>query len=120
MLKAQATRSKSLRLASLAVRVRTTKVGHFDAVIKSIDEMIATLDTEGDADLAKKTQCEDEYQKVALKVQDLDWKIKNNEAKIDKLSQLIDLRSDEKQETIDQIGKTKEYKAKITDDRKKE
>merc|ERR1740138_1340840 len=106
MLKAQATRSKSLRLASLAVRVRTTKVGHFDAVIKSIDEMIATLDTEGEADLAKKTQCEDEYQKVALTVQDLEWKIKNNEAQIDKLEKIIKLRETEKAETIDQMEET--------------
>merc|ERR1719262_839840 len=103
MIKAQATKSKSLRLAALAVRLRTTKVGHFDDVIKAIDEMIGTLDEEGDADLAKKKQCLDEYQKIDLAVQDLEWKIKNNEAKIDKLEKTIDLREKEKEETIDQI-----------------
>jgi len=35
MLKAQATKSKSLRLGMLAVRVRTAKAGHFDAVMKA-------------------------------------------------------------------------------------
>ena len=39
-LKAQATKVHSLRLARLAAQVRMAGVGHFEAVIKSIDEMI--------------------------------------------------------------------------------
>jgi len=120
LLKAQASKSRSFRLASLAVRVRTTKVGHFDAVIKAIDEMIKTLNDEGEADREKKNQCNDEYQKIALTVQDLDWKIKNNVAKIDKLEALIELRTKERQETIDQINDTNDYIKKITADRKAE
>jgi predicted nucleic acid-binding Zn-ribbon protein len=120
MLKAQATKSKSLRLAALAVQARTAKFGHFDAVIKAIDEMVGTLKDEAADDLAKKTQCEDEYQKIALAVQDLDWKIKNNEAKIDKLEGLIDMRRKERQETIQQMKETDEYMKKITADRKEE
>jgi peptidoglycan hydrolase CwlO-like protein len=120
VLKAQATKAKSLRLASLAVSVRTAKFGHFDKVIKAINDMIGTLNEEGAADLAKKNQCNEEYQKIALAVQDLDWKIKNNEAKIDKLENLIEMREKEKQEALDQTGETKEYIAKITKDRKEE
>jgi hypothetical protein len=118
MLKAMATKSKSLRLASLAVRVRTTKAGHFDKVIKAIDTMIGTLNDEGAADRAKRNQCKEEYQNVAQTVGDLDWKLKNNEATIDKIDETISLRSKEKQETIDQINDTNDFIKKISDDRK--
>merc|ERR1719331_2516031 len=64
MLKARATKTKSFRLAALAVRVRTAKVGHFDKVIKAIDLMMGTLNDEGQADIAKRNQCKDQYQKV--------------------------------------------------------
>merc|ERR1719359_1422423 len=53
-LKAQVKKSHSIRLAALAVQIRTTKAGHFDEVIKAIDEMIQTLKDEGAADLAKR------------------------------------------------------------------
>jgi len=120
MLKAQATKSNSFRLASLAVLVRTTKVGHFDAVIKAIDGMIATLGDEGASDRAKKVQCNKEYQKIARHVQDKDWKIKNNDATINKFEQLIQLRKSERRVAIDQISDTNEYMKKITADRKQE
>merc|ERR1719364_616429 len=84
-LKAQVKKTHSIRLAALAVQVRTSKAGHFDEVMKAIDEMIKTLQDEGAADLAKKTQCLDEYQKIDKTVADLDWKIKNNQAQIAKL-----------------------------------
>merc|ERR1719235_2249912 len=64
MLRDKAVKSKSLRLAALAVRVRTTKAGHFDAVIKAIDDMVSTLKDEGEADRDKRNQCNDEYQKI--------------------------------------------------------
>merc|ERR1719482_1254166 len=55
-LKVQVKKSHSVRLAALAVRIRTAKFGHFEDVIKAIDEMIKTLEEEGADDLAKKTQ----------------------------------------------------------------
>merc|ERR1719162_1158661 len=120
MLKADAMKFKSLRLASLAVRVRTTKAGHFDAVMKAIDEMVVTLNEEGAADRDKKNQCNEEYQKIARTVSDLDWQIKNNNAKIDKLTSMIEAVNKERQETIDQINETNDYMKKITADRKAE
>merc|ERR1719327_2388624 len=84
-LKVQVKKSHSVRLAALAVRIRTAKFGHFEDVIKSIDEMLKTLQEEGAADLEKKEQCLDEYQQIERTVKDLEWKIKNNEAKITKL-----------------------------------
>jgi hypothetical protein len=120
MLKVQATKTKSLRLASLAVQVRTAKVGHFDEVIKAIDEMIGTLNEEGAADRDKKNQCNEEYQSIAKTLADLEWKIKNNDATIDKKERLIDMRTKEKEETIEQIEEANKYQKDITDDRKAE
>jgi len=59
-LKAQVKKSHSIRLAAIAVDIRTSKAGHFDAVIGEIDKMVQILKDEGAADLAKKTQCLDE------------------------------------------------------------
>jgi hypothetical protein len=120
MLRGQAVKSKSLRLAALAVRVRSTKAGHFDAVIKAIDTMINTLNDEGAADRAKKNQCNEEYQNIAQTVGDVDWKLKNNKAKINKLESLIELRQKEREETIGQINDTDDYIKKITEERGEE
>merc|ERR1719271_2256804 len=119
-LKGQVRQTRSLRLAALAVKVRTAKAGHFDEVITAIDNMIKTLQDEGAADIAKRDQCKDEYQKITKTVNKLDWKIKNNEAKIAKLEKLIELRTKEKEETIAKIKETKQYMSDITDERKEE
>jgi len=102
-LKKQATSAHSLRLAALAVRVREAKVGHFDKVLISIDEMIQTLKQEGADDIAKRDQCKDEYQQISSKVKKVTWLIQRNDAKIDKLEKLIALREEQKQHTIDEI-----------------
>lgn len=119
-LKAEVKKSHSIRLAALAVRVRTAKFGHFEGVIKSIDDMIKTLQDEGAADIAKKDQCLDEYQKNTKTVSDLDWKIKNNVAKIAKLDKLIELRTKEKEDTQEKIKETNKYIKDISDERKEE
>jgi len=119
-LKGQVKKSHSVRLAALAVQIRTVKAGHFDAVMKAIDEMVNTLNEEGAADLAKKNQCQDEYQEITKTVKDLDWKVKNNEAKIEKLEGLIELRTTEKEETIQKIKDTNQYVKDITAERKAE
>jgi exonuclease VII small subunit len=99
----RATRSKSLRMAQLAVSVRMAKVGHFDKVISEIDKMIAAIQDEGAADIEKRDHCKGEYQKITSTVKDLDWQIKKNNAKIDKLTELIATREDEKVDTIEAI-----------------
>merc|ERR1719163_1207150 len=82
--------------------------------------MIKTLNEEGDADLAKKNQCLNEYQKITQTVKKLDWKIKNNEAKIDKLEKLIELRTNEKEDTIQKMKENAQYMKDITAERKQE
>merc|ERR1719487_304107 len=118
--KAQAKKTHSVRLAALAVQIRTAKAGHFDGVIKAIDEMLKTLEEEGAAELAKKTQCLDEYQSITKTVKDLDWKIKNNKAQIAKFEKLISLRTKEKDEANAKIKETNEYIDDITKERKAE
>merc|ERR1740130_1087150 len=82
--------------------------------------MIKTLDEEGADDLAKKTQCLDERQEIDKTVSDLDWKIKNNVAKIDKLEGLIELRTSEKDAANQKIKETNQYIKDITAERKAE
>jgi len=114
MLKAQATEAHSLRLAMLAVQVREAKVGHFDKVIESIDEMIKVLKDEDTADIAKRDQCKDEYQQIASKSANLKWKIKVNEATIDKLTKLIEKLEAEKAQTIEEIDEVNEHMKQLT------
>jgi len=119
-LKSQVRQSHSIRLAALAVQVRTSKVGHFGDVIKAIDNMVKTLKEEGDADRAKRDQCQEENQKINRNVNKLNWKIKTNEAQIQKLEKLIELRTTQKAETNDRIKETNQYKSDLSDERKKE
>merc|ERR1719453_2311532 len=119
-LRTAAGRSHSLRLASLAAEVRTAKVGHFDKVIAAIDQMIQVLKDEEAGDIANRDQCKDEYQKIESKVKDLNWKIEKNEAKIDKLEQLIKLRTAEKVKTVEDIESTEKAIVQMEDQRQEE
>jgi len=110
-LKAQATRSKSLRLAALATQVRMTKAGHFDKVIEAIDKMLVTLVKEQEADTKKRDECKVDYQNYKSTKGKLEWKISNDEAQITKMQNLVDKHEDEKDDTIEEmaeIGRTVE------------
>lgn len=102
-LKDSATRSHSLRIAALAVRVREAKVGHFDEVLKSIDTMITTLKEEDASDIEKRDQCIEEYKKTNSTIANIEWLIRKNVAKIDKLERLIENLEEEKAQTIKDI-----------------
>mmetsp|Transcript_98718 Transcript_98718/g.304228 ORF Transcript_98718/g.304228 Transcript_98718/m.304228 type:complete len:591 (-) Transcript_98718:64-1836(-) len=110
----------SLRLAALAVRVQEAKVGHFDAVLKEIDVMIQTLRDEDAADIAKRDQCKSEYQKIASTIANVNWLIEKNNAKIDKLTRLIQELTEEKAKTIKEIDEVEAHMAAITTERKAE
>jgi uncharacterized small protein (DUF1192 family) len=102
-LRLEARKTHSLRLASLAATVRMAKAGHFEKVIKAIDDMINTLKVEGADDLKKKEQCLTQYQDINVKVGDLSWKIQKNQAAIDKLTSLIEMQTAEKTQTEEDI-----------------
>merc|ERR1719230_1845581 len=68
----------------------------------------------------KRDQCKDEYTKIASVVADLEWKIENNLAKIEKLEKLVKEREDEKIATIQQIEEVKQQIVEMEDQRKEE
>jgi len=119
-LRAQSAKTHSLRLAALAATVRAADVGHFDKVIKMIDEMIGVLKEEEAADIKKRDQCKEEYTKIASVIADLEWQIEKNLAKIAKLESLIKAREDDKEEALAAIAQTKEEIAEMEDQRKEE
>jgi len=89
-------------------------VGHFDQVLKAIDTMVQTLRDEGAADLAKRDECNVEYQTIASKTADLSWQVEKNEAKIEKLVSLIEKRNAEKTKTIEDIQSVDDEMADMT------
>jgi predicted nucleic acid-binding Zn-ribbon protein len=78
----------SLRLASLAVAVKTG--GHFDDIISKIDNMIRTLRDEETEDLAHKDRCEAEETLLGSRNDTIKDKKENAQAAIDKLNGEID------------------------------
>lgn len=105
-LRSHATAAHSLRLARMAVTVRTADVGHFDKVLKAIDAMVQTLKSEDLDDIVKKDQCTDEYHEINRTVEDVSWKITVNEAKIAKLQRYIESDEADKVTTIEAIQLT--------------
>jgi len=103
VLKAQATKAHSLRLAQVAASVKLAKSGHFDGVITSINEIIQNLKDEDKADIEKRDECKATFLEIESTVKDISWKIRKNEAKIDKLEKLIAAREEEKAKTIEEI-----------------
>jgi len=119
-IRTQARKAKSLRLASLAATVRLAKVGHFDTVIKAIDDMVQTLKDEGNADIQKRDQCNNQYQDIASNVADLSWKVQKNEAALDKFEKLIAMRTAEKAQTEEEIKSVDAEMAEMTKTREAE
>jgi chromosome segregation ATPase len=120
ILRAKAVQTQSLRLATLAARVRTATGGHFDEVMKAIDDMVQLLKDEAKSDAEKRDQCKEEFTKIESKVADLDWRIEKNEAKIAKLEALITKREEEKAKTVEQIKEVKEQIGDMEDTRNEE
>jgi len=119
-LKARASGSHSLRLAAVAAQVRLAKVGHFGKVIKSIDVLIDVLGQEQDADGKKLDQCRKQYQAIAQESAKIQWKIKKNNAEIQKLKSLVQQRSDDRKQTTKEIAGTQKEIKDMKSERKKE
>merc|ERR1719235_1948790 len=98
-LKKAATKTRSVRLAELASRVYTTEAGHFDVVMKAIDDMIAMLHKEQEDDFHHRDWCENENGAS-------DNKIENLEYDMDALSNKIERLTNKKNSLIDSINKT--------------
>jgi len=104
----------------MAAQVRLAKTGHFDEVITAIDEMLVTLQEESKSDIEKRDQCKDEYASIKSTIADLEWKITNNKAKIEKLAALIEEAEEEKAKTLEEIAEVEKNMEEMTATREEE
>merc|ERR1719161_2158317 len=74
--------SENLRLARIAVAVRTAATGHFDEVIAEIDRMIAILAEEETADIEQRDWCIAEQNNQTNHKENLEYDISQLQAKI--------------------------------------
>merc|ERR1719410_1867771 len=79
-----------------------------------------TLHEEDDNDRVKVDQCKDEYQKNTLKLENVAWLIQKNDAKINKLENLIQVRTEQKLQTIADIQEVDANKQALTQQREQE
>merc|ERR1719163_670948 len=73
---------KNLRLARIAVAVRTAATGHFDEVIAEIDRMIAILAEESQEDINQRDWCIAEQNNQTNHKENLEYAISQLQAKI--------------------------------------
>jgi len=120
------------RIMVLAQKLRTkSKEDPFAAVTDSVDEMIADLNKEGEADIAEKEMCEEERSRNTQKVREYSKRIDMSTHVIERLTGLIadkqkeidgidvELKDlvDQKAEATEQRNKEKiEYKASVDED----
>merc|ERR1711879_806277 len=103
-LRMSARQAHSFRLAAVAAQwTQASNSGAFDVVTKNIDNMMAQLRNEQDADNKKLDDCKQQYQKINLKKEDLKWKIENNDADIQTHKQAIDKKREEAKTIMGEI-----------------
>lgn len=113
-----AAKTQSLKLAALAVQMR--KAGHFDKVIKAIDDMIQTLADEGNDDKEKRDECKEKTHRKSEEKYTLEHKIERNGIKIDKLTAKKEKLEEDIELTSEQIKQTKADLKQMTEDREAE
>jgi hypothetical protein len=87
--------SKSLRLASIAAMIQQTPTGHFDAVMKAIDDMVQVLIDEQASDKAKKDDCVETFHNIALTTEKNNHTIITSQRKIESTDAKIALNLQE-------------------------
>jgi len=120
VLKLAARKTQSLRVASLAATLRSMGAGHFDKVIEEIDKMMEELKVEEAEDIKQRDWCKDEYQKNSEEKKHLKWLIKNNDAMITKLENIIEKLIADITATVEEIEVTEDQIKKMEDERKAE
>jgi len=107
--------SKSIKLAAIAVEAR--KSGHFDKVIKAIDDMIVELGVEEQDDITKRDDCiatthkKNEKRRLEL------HEIKRNDIRIEKLQKRIEALEAEIEATAEAIATVMSDIVTLKDDR---
>jgi len=118
--KAMGHNSKNLRLARIAVAVRTASQGHFDEVIAEIDRMIELLGEEGQEDIEQRDWCIAEQNNQTNHKENLEYDIKQLEAKITLAEKKKAELEAEKEDTLQKKADLEEAMAEALADREAE
>jgi predicted nucleic acid-binding Zn-ribbon protein len=110
--------NKSLKLAALAVQMR--KAGHFDKVIKAIDDMISTLGEEAQDDITKRDACKLKTHTKTEEKSVLEHKIERNTLKIEKLTFKKEKLQENIEFTVEAIKQTSDDLKSMKADREAE
>mmetsp|Transcript_32511 Transcript_32511/g.78122 ORF Transcript_32511/g.78122 Transcript_32511/m.78122 type:complete len:651 (+) Transcript_32511:58-2010(+) len=103
--------SHSPRLALLTVQLRQGSRGHFDEVVKIIDEQLADLKDEEAQDIQHRDDCIEQENDNHNRLQDLDYAIKKLANKISKLNSKKGRLEEEIGETQDAISNQEQIMA---------
>merc|ERR1719191_878297 len=116
--------TKSTRLAAIATAIqmiaRSTTGGAFDKVITVIDDMLKTLDEEGEADLKKKEECEKDRMEQTKKAKDLSQEIDEKSEFIERKKALIEELTKKIEDAKAEIADLKKQLQEATDQREAE
>jgi len=117
-LKGVARKYHSLRLAALAATVKTG--GHFDSVIKSVEKMIGDLRSEEQDDIDHRDWCQEHENKFTNQKEDLEYKVGQTEALIERLTAKSGELETAIKNTEDEILQTQEAMAEALANRNEE
>jgi len=112
--------SKNLRLARLAVAVRTATKGHFDEVMAEIDRMIEVLKEEGQEDIEQRDWCIAEQNNQTNHKENLEYDISQLQAKITKAEKKKAELEAEKEDTLKKKADLEEAMEEALADREAE
>jgi hypothetical protein len=112
--------SKNLRLARIAVAVRTATQGHFDEVIAEIDRMIELLGEEGKEDIEQRDWCIAEQNNQTNHKENLEYEISQLQAKITKAEKKKAELEAEKEDTLKKKADLEEAMEQALADREAE
>jgi len=79
------------------------KSGHFDDVMKAIDTLMKTLKEEQADDDKKAEECKEQLHELTSSIEDVSWKIENNNAQIQKVEEVVQAKTEEKTKTIEEL-----------------
>merc|ERR1719163_1896037 len=119
-LKNVARKYHSLRLAALAATVKTTVKGHFDSVIRTVDKMIGDLRSEEQDDVDHRDWCQEHENKFTNQKEDLEYKVGQTEALIERLEAKSGELETAIKNTEDEILQTQEAMAEALANRNEE
>merc|ERR1719440_1746348 len=119
-LRSLATKFHSLKLAQIAVSVKSKSGGHFDDVIAMIDKMIGELREEEQDDIAHRDRCENKQNKNKIDKEDAEYTKEKAEKEIERLTEAIEAKQKEIEDLEKKMEDITKEKEEIKEQREKE